>query len=110
MLDTSNCQEYYEEILKTAQAAGLSNKLKEQLDYLDNYGGRDKTKCLLYKDWAPLSFRFTMQKKNESGALEHWFIGGLIFHSPHDNFGDGGMPSLSVSLDDSGETRWEIHT
>lgn len=110
MLDTTNCQEYFDEIVRTAKAAGLQDKLQETLDYLDNYGGKDKTKCLLYKDWAPLSFRFTMQKKNESGAFEHWFIGGVIFHGPHDGYGDGGMPTLSVSLNNSQESRWEVHT
>jgi len=34
--------------------------------------------------------------------------GGLIYHGPHDGFGDGGSPSFSVSLSKS--QGWSIHT
>lgn len=37
-----------------------------------------------------------------------WFSGGLIFHGPHDNGGDGGMPTLSVNLSEG--YGWSIHT
>lgn len=52
----------------------------------------------LYSDFAPLSFGWC------AGNL----VGGLIFHGSHDGFGDGGFPSLSVSLDNT--EGWQLHT
>jgi len=39
---------------------------------------------------------------------QEWFNGGLIFHGPHDNGGDGGAPTFSVNLMPS--HGWNIHT
>jgi hypothetical protein len=44
----------------------------------------------------------------ETGEYRRWFNGGLIFHGPHDNGGDGGAPTFSVSpIPASG---WRVHT
>ena len=37
-----------------------------------------------------------------------WFNGGLIFHGPHDNGGDGGAPTFSVNLGVG--YGWAMHT
>lgn len=45
---------------------------------------------------------------HEQKTCDYWFNGGLIFHGPHDNGGDGGMPTLSVNL--LPHHGWSIHT
>jgi hypothetical protein len=91
-------QEYFDSVTAWAKEKGLMQELQDQLDYLANFGGTPEfTECMLFKDFAPQSFYFEI-KKNGS----HWFNGGLIFHGPHDNGGDGGPPTLAVS--NSGNT------
>jgi hypothetical protein len=97
------------EALKNAPPE-LSKKLKEslvnKLKYLSNYAchgeaQRDQTICLLYKDFEPYSFLFTMKRKNAFGEYDDWFSGGLIFHS--DMCGKS-----SIVLEDV--HGWSIHT
>lgn len=102
--------------------------LQRQIHYLGmyaNYDYPDNTLCVLYPDFAPLSFSFCMYIKAKEGqgmtvkdhvvrqfpeleGYRFWFNGGLIFHGKHDNGGDGGMPTLSVNLTPS--NGWSIHT
>ncbi len=102
------CREYLEEVKAFAERSGRSEQLQKELDYLDEYAGRDNTICQLFKDFAPQSFAFTMQRKNDEGKWVKWFIGGLIFHGAHDNGGDGLAPTLSVNL--TPQDGWAIHT
>lgn len=108
-LITENIQDYYEEVLAFANKVGKRAQLQDQLDYLDQYAeqNRVKTKCYLFSDWAPYSFSFVM-KTVEDGKENIWFNGGLIYHGPHDNGGDGGAPTFSVCL--SPTDGWSIHT
>ena len=66
--------EYMGRVRAFAQLRGLANQLQEQLDYLDRYAcGKagdpdddrdpDATRCLLFKDFAPHSFEFVMERK-----------------------------------------------
>jgi len=55
-------------------------------------------KAVLHMDFAPLSFCWS------GGGM----TGGLIFHGPHDNGGDGGAPTFSVNL--SNTYGWSLHT
>ena len=106
-----NDQEYYDEVRAFAERAGKLEQLKEKLAYLDTYaehGDRGKTKCILYKDFAPYSFQFTMQERNELGEYQHWFIGGLVFHGDHDGYGSGSAPTLSVCVNPT--DGWSVHT
>ena len=57
-------------------------------------------------DFAPLSFYFV--RKDKDGNFRG--NGGIIFHGNHDKGGNGSAPTFSVSLDNSTEERWEIHT
>jgi hypothetical protein len=99
-------QEYFDSVVKFAEDNGLKAELQEQLDYLANYGGTpDYTECVLFRDFAPQSFQFELLRKGQ-----HWMSGGLIFHGPHDNGGDGGMPTLSVSLNPDTKPHWQVHT
>ncbi len=64
---------------------------------------------MLYKDFAPLSFGFNIETKQDDGTWKFWFNGGLIFHGRHDGGGSGGAPSFAVSLTAVDED-WSIHT
>jgi hypothetical protein len=90
----------------------LSKKLKEslvnKLRYLSNYAcyvddklQRDQTICMLFKDFEPYSFIFTMKRKNASGGYDDWFSGGLIFH-------DDMCGRSSVVLENV--HGWSVHT
>ena len=101
---------YLDEVKSSPQAKAITgkNSLDKALEYLGSYGDRE-TLCVLYKDWAPLSFAFDMQVKDPvTGAFGPWFNGGLIFHGDHDGGGNGGGPTLSVCLQPT--DGWSIHT
>jgi len=59
----------------------------------------------LYADWAPYSLGFSVMR---DGKLS--FNGGIIYHGPHDNGGDGSMSTLSVSMDNDSKPHWSMHT
>ncbi len=102
-----------------ADKIGLRDQLEKQLTYLAEYACQtdpNRTRCVLYTDFAPMSFYFVMFVKKEIGeapncpddGYKRWFNGGLIFHGPHDNGGDGGAPTFSVNL--SPQDGWSVHT
>jgi len=105
---------YLQEVKDFAAKSGREKDLQEMLDYLAAYacGEGDeydhaKTKCVLYKDWAPLSFGFTMYIR-KAGKYTRWFNGGLLFHGKHDGFGLGSSPTFAVTLNPT--DGWSIHT
>ena len=134
---------YLYEVKAFAAKNGMIDQLQKVLDYWDTYADLDEngkkndvpqTKCEIFKDWAPYSFRFcvyhrkskeryTADLKAEVEAMrdkypdctlaQHnmwakdnipewrfWFNGGIIYHGPHDNGGDGGAPTFSVNNSD----------
>lgn len=102
---------YLDEVKASPQAQQITGRhsLATMLEYLDTYAEHRQTRCLLFKDWAPLSFAFLMEVKDEeTGEYQRWFNGGLIFHGQHDNGGDGGAPTFSVNLNPV--DGWTIHT
>ena len=102
---------YLDEIKTFARQVGLAEQLDERLDYLDTYaehGDHGKTRCLLCRDFAPYSCSFVMEVLGDDGQYRRWFNGGLIFHGPHDNGGDGSYPTLSVTLNPV--HGWQVHT
>jgi hypothetical protein len=80
-------EEHFEKVRTFAEENGIGDKLREVLDYLDGYansdardhGEPDVTICKLYKDFAPQSFSFVMEK---GGRV--WFNGGAIFYGASD--------------------------
>jgi hypothetical protein len=61
-------QEYYDKVIDFATKSGQLDKLQRELDYLDMYAigehePKDKTRCDLYKDFAPQSFYFILFMK-----------------------------------------------
>lgn len=96
---------YLDKVYTFADESGQLDQLKERLKYLGEYA--DETRCVLQRDFAPMSFAFVMQKKKD-GEWAPWFNGGLIHHGKHDNGGDGGAPTYSVNLNSS--DGWMVHT
>lgn len=114
------CPEYLNDVRAAASKMGKRDLLEKELKYLgeyachvDNADGEDvldilRTRCLLYTDFAPLSFGFTMQLRQEDGSYKNWFNGGCIFHGQVDGFGSGSAPTFSVCLNPT--DGWSIHT
>lgn len=98
---------YLDEVKAFADKAGRAEQLQKELDYLANYS-QQETRCLLYKDFAPYSFRFVMERRADDGGFVYWFNGGLILHSNHDGFGSGAAPTLSTCLNPT--DGWAVHT
>lgn len=114
-------QTYFDEVVAFAKKNDLyeTNResnvaLKSRLDYLAAYGGKnddgsDKTRVRLFKDFAPYSFGFVIESKDDKGEWSTWFHGGLLFHGPHDGNGSGAAPTLAVCLTPV-EQGWAVHT
>lgn len=115
MLDISECSEYVAQVKDFARSIDKLDQLEKELEYLNSYACRldddkldlEKTRCVLYKDWATHSFGFMMMVRDKNGEYKNWFNGGLIFYQAGDT-GVGG-PQYSVRLDNS-TTGWSIHT
>jgi len=106
-------QKYFDEVVAFAKKSkkydGNDNScLKSRLDYLERYGGDDRTRVRLYRDRARYSFGFVIEKKDAAGEWRHLFTGGLLYHGPHDGFGSGAAPTLAVTLERT--NGWSIHT
>ena len=106
------CPEYLARVRATATIAHRIEQLEQQLTYLASYACHtdpEHTRCDLYKDFAPLSFSFTMYRRESPDAgYQRWFNGGPIFHGPHDAGGSGEAPTFAVCL--TPEDGWSIHT
>lgn len=105
-------QQHFDEVLAFADKVGLRKQLDEKLKYLDEYaehGDRGKSRCHLSKDFAPYSWGFVIEVRGADGEYRHWFTGGLLFHGPHDNGGDGSFPTLAVTIGGAVHG-WSIHT
>jgi hypothetical protein len=104
-------EKYFAEVEAFAAKIGKSDQLKAELDYLDTYaehGERAKSMCVLFKDFAPYSFGFTMYLKNDQGTYVQWFHGGLIYHGAVDGFGSCAGPTFSVTVNPN--DGWSVHT
>lgn len=93
-----------EEIKEFAKKNNLTGKFKRAFSSFENYSKKGFI-VTLFDDFAPYSLLFSVSK-NKQQVL----FGGFIFHGQHDNFGDGGAPTFSVSLSQTKETGWSIHT
>ena len=110
MLKVEN-QKHLDDVVAFADRVGLREQLEDKLRYLDQYaehGDRGKTRCRLFSDHAPQSFGFVLEMRGDDGEYAPWFVGGLIFHGPHDNGGDGSHPTLAVCVTPT--LGWQIHT
>ena len=72
----------------------------------ENVGNGGKpSEIRLYGDLAPYSFEWAWIEIETERLIMN---GGLIYHGKHDNGGDGGAPTFSVSL--TPQSGWCIHT
>ena len=105
---------YFRSVLDKARDMNLEKEFNEQLLYLHLYGcgweNPEQMQVLLSKDFAPMSFSVLWQRKQPDGTYRNMLNGGLIFHGPHDNGGDGGMPTLSVEINPNVKPHWSVHT
>jgi len=113
------CKEHFEAVEKFARDNGRLTQLYQALsdlawgdksdDELTCWGKHCKVRVTLYHDFAPQSFGFDKAVLyNGEKEWKHQYNGGLIFHGPHDNGGDGGAPTYSVNL--TPQDGWSIHT
>ena len=105
------CPEHMEAVRVFARSVGAEEKLEARLRYLGSYGGDgDIVRASIYQDWAPWSFTFVMEKRQDDGWAR-WFAGGLVYSGPGQPL-DGSAPAFTVSLDpDCGrEHDWSVHT
>ena len=99
-------QTHFDAVCAFADEVGLREQLDAKLKWLDEY--RDsKSRCVLTPDFAPHSFGFVLQVPGADGDYRTLFVGGLIFHGPHDGGGDGSFPTLAVSVEPT--HGWQIH-
>lgn len=85
-----------------------NRQLESKLDHLKkmavNFGGV----LAIQKDFSPHGFVWCVLKADDGGLWRQKYSGGLIYHGPHDNGGDGGGPTYSVNI--NGVTGWSVHT
>ena len=99
---------HFQKVLKFARETGQLQNFLNKLNYLHNYGEAGSVKCVLYKDFAPMSFRLTFYRKQEDGTWKPWIYGGLIYHGEIDGYGSGSAPTFSVCVNET--SGWSIHT
>jgi len=83
-----------------------SDTLQKCIDRLKQVDENMETETTICNDFAPRSFYFQRMDKNDRNSGN----GGIIFHDTTHGIGTHGAPSFSVSLDNSKEPQWEIHT
>lgn len=104
---------HLEKVRKFADETGQRKQLDEALERLcankegrENVGNQgQKSEVELYPDFAPQSFYWVWRNLETGNIIMN---GGLIYHGKHDNGGDGGAPTFSVSL--TPQSGWSIHT
>lgn len=104
---------YLDEVKKFAADHGLTDKLQEKLGYLDGFActAQDPhlTECHLFRDFAPYSFSFLLRRRpTQQDDYRDWINGGVIFYQGRTT--GAGAPQYCVTLSNSDEARWEIHT
>lgn len=94
--------DYYKDVIAFAEKMNLLESFDEAMNSM-----RRKTKngytVKIYRDFAPYSFSFVQYYNGKEAGN-----GGIIYHGPDDNFGSGGAPTFSVSLDN--KHGWSVHT
>lgn len=102
---------YLREVQAFAREAGRARELAEQLRFLGRLCDHDRSgraRTRLRRDFAPLSFRFVVERTLPDGTVRPLLNGALVFHGTHDGFGSGAYPALAVTLEPT--DGWSIHT
>ncbi len=89
--------------------------LQSKIEHLAEWGSDSDQWDLLtrfYEDsGVPYSFVWTRLRRIK-GSTNEWERdgnGGLVYHGPHDGYGDGGAPTFSVCVG-TPKIGWSIHT
>jgi hypothetical protein len=98
------CPEHLEAVREFADRIGQRAQFESRLSDLYRYISTEGYTIMLYEDFAPMSFYWEEIAPNGKRSMN----GGLIYHGAHDNGGDGGAPTFSVSLEPC--QGWAIHT
>jgi hypothetical protein len=103
-----------DEILEFAEKMKLKNHFIGVLESLCQ-NQPDKV-AFVYADFTYMGLVFGKYKNNmvwpihEANVTPIISNGGIIYHGPHDNGGDGGAPTFTVSINPSRKPHWSIHT
>jgi hypothetical protein len=114
-------QKHFDAVVDFAKTHGLYepdpkkpdlHSLRRALDRLESFcrkgpSGQPTTRVVLVPDGAPHSFGFSVEAAVDEG-WEATLVGGVIFHGPHDGFGNGSAPTFCVSL--TPVVGWTLHT
>jgi hypothetical protein len=100
---------YLEEQIAFARSIDCMDNLAEGLFWLIQHGGSRPVRTVLFRDFAPHSFIFTVQRVDDTGQKwERCMNGGLIYSGPDQPL-DGSAPAFTVSMGES-EIGWSVHT
>ena len=97
-----SAREYFHKVACFARDSKRMPQLRETFDRLNQYAR--SRKCVLYKDFAPMSFAFNMYRKMEDDVEFCCGNGGVIFHGAY----SGDAPTFSVCVEPC--DGWQIHT
>lgn len=97
-------QNAFTDAKKKAKELKLEESWDHCLDTLKAISNNVNGSVDMWTDFAPFSFNWAIINSKGDCTLN----GGLIFHGPHDNGGDGGAPTFSVSLEP--QHGWQLHT
>jgi hypothetical protein len=98
------CPEYLVAVRDFADRTGQRAQFESRLSDLYRFISAEGYTIMLYEDFAPYSFYWEEIAPDGKRSMN----GGLIYHSPHDGFGDGSVPTFSVSLEPG--QGWAVHT
>ena len=98
------CPEHLQAVREFADRTDQRAQFESRLSDLYRFISAEGYTIMLYEDFAPHSFYWEEIAPNGKRSMN----GGLIFHGPHDGFGDGSEPTFSVNLTPS--NGWSIHT
>jgi hypothetical protein len=88
------------------RALGPALKQLERFIRKDNRGEL-LVRVVLYRDFAPRSFGFFVERKADDG-WHKVLVGGLIYHGEHDGGRSGNGPTFAVTM--APTIGWSIHT
>lgn len=84
MLDTSECEDYLEEIQSAAKACKLDEKFDDALDELEAYGcsaegDLTEMKVIMLRDPRVMSFGLKLERRDNSGRYVFVSLGALLY-------------------------------
>ena len=87
----------FEAVVSFAEREGRLEDLGEKLRWLDNYGGRAKTKCVLSAAPPPYAFDLVMFERN-GRTWRPMFVGRLVYQTPDARESHDAVPTFAVAI------------